>query len=103
MPYTKSPEDGVGFQGGDTSLKAAAEIQPKAGTLRAEALACVKEYGPISTDGIAMRTGHDYGSIQPRLSELRAAGKVTDSGIRGKTRHGKSCIMWVAVEEAGAS
>ena len=100
MPYTTH---GTGYQGNDTSARAALEVEPRAGTLRAEVIAVLrKQLRPVSTETIAALLGRPYGSIQPRLSELRESGLAEDSGERGLTRWGRSCILWRATERKDA-
>lgn len=92
MPKTES---GVGFRNTDTSEAAAKDIEPKATTLRGMVLTFLRNMKrPVDTESIAKALRRPYASIQPRLSELREAGLVEDSGERGQTQWGKKCIMW---------
>lgn len=92
MPRTQS---GTGFQATDTSYAAAKGVEPKVKTLRAQVLDYVRDQRqPVSTENVADGLGRAYGSIQPRLSELRDSGLIMDSGERGLTKWGKSCILW---------
>lgn len=94
MPYTAQ---GTGFRPTDTSLDAALSIEPRAPNLRAEVLGWLEQQiRPASTEDIAAALDRPYGSIQPRLSELRDLGLVEDSGSRGLTKYGKTCILWRA-------
>lgn len=92
MPRT---ENGTGFQKTDTSYAAGQNIAPKAKTLRTQVLEYLRDQRrPISTADVADGLGRPYGSIQPRLSELRDRGLIVDSGERGTTKYGSSCILW---------
>ena len=51
----------------------------------------------LTTEEISDVLQIPYGTVQPRLSELQNENKVVDSGLRGKTKWGKSCIRWEAV------
>jgi predicted transcriptional regulator len=94
MPYNS---EGVGYRDTDTSSAAAEDITPKAPKIRAAVLECLRASPvPLSTEDIAQRIGVIYASVQPRLSELRNDCLVLDSGRRGTTQYGKSCILWVA-------
>lgn len=96
MPYTK---DGTGWQSTDTSRAAAAGVTPKAPRLRDLVLQAMKAAsGPVSTEWIASRVGHGYASVQPRISELHRDGLVRDSGARGKTSAGRTCVLWEIVK-----
>lgn len=88
---------GVGHQGGDTSLRAALDIAPKAATIRLKVMRKLAELDrPLTSEELADRLGIPYESVQPRLSELRRDNLVHDSGIRRTGRHGKPIIAWEA-------
>lgn len=94
MPY--EPE-GPGWKQGDTSAQAATDMAPKAATLRQMALAALREAGePLTADEVATRLCMDRLSIRPRITELKNAGRVVDSGQRGTTRAGKTAVKWRA-------
>lgn len=97
MGYT---QDGIGFQKTDTSRAAADEIAPKATSIREQVFDLLKNSAPLSTEEIADQLSRPYVSVQPRLSELQNVGKVVDSGERGITRWGKSCILWEVTSRA---
>lgn len=93
MPYLE-PCD-VGFQGGQTSFRAARSMHMKAATIREQVLDCLRSTsGPLSSEQIAAILGLPYESVQPRLAELRLMGKAFDSGIRRVSRFGKPIIAW---------
>ena len=93
MPYTES---GVGWQKTDTSHAAARTV--KAATLKEEALGILLAYtgDGLTAEEIASALHRPYGSIQPRISELRNDGKVIDTGIRRRGQWGKMIIVWAA-------
>jgi predicted transcriptional regulator len=51
----------------------------------------------LTTEDISELLNIPYGSVQPRLSELKNDGKIQDTGERGETRWGKACIKWRAL------
>lgn len=87
--YPQSP----GYKGGETSLAAARSID--ADTLRAKVLIELHK-APGTADEIAERLRIDKLSIRPRCSELKAQGKLTDSGIRRENASGKRAIVYRA-------
>lgn len=89
--------EGPGWKQGDTSAQAAAEMAPKAATLRQMALDALREAGePLTADEVAARLRMDRLSIRPRITELKDMGRVLDSGLRGKTRARKTAVKWRA-------
>ena len=95
LPYT---DEGTGYQNTDTSLNAALLAKPKRLRDRVYALILgVKPFGIFSAEDIAHHLRCDPASVKPRLTELQSLGKIKDSGARGKTRMGRSCILWTIV------
>ncbi len=92
MPYL---ETGVGYQSTDTSKEAANSNFKGKLTIRDRVYQLLEKTSvSLSTEDIAELLNVPYGSVQPRLSELQNEDKVVDSGERGKTKWGKSCIKW---------
>lgn len=81
----------AGFKGAETSFEAARSIDAK--TLQRLVLAQLY-VRPMTADEIADRLGIDKLSIRPRCSELKAQGKLTDSGIRRENASGKRAIVY---------
>lgn len=95
MGYTT---EGIGYQNRETSLQAAVSNKTGKITLRDRVYNLLAESdSALSTEQIAAELGNPYVSVQPRLSELSNDLKVRDSGKRGKTQWGKSCILWEIV------
>lgn len=92
--YPQAP----GFQRTDTSRAAAEDIAICARTLRAKALLAIREAGfeGLTTNELSAVLNISRDSIQPRTSELRAQGKIVDSGLRRQNANGKSAIVWRA-------
>jgi hypothetical protein len=103
MPYAdhKNTSGGYKTAPGTTSHAAAERIAPVAGTIREKVLACLRTGGPLTTDQIAARINHPYVSVQPRVSELKADGKVEDSGQRRIGQWGVANIVWKIVKAGG--
>jgi hypothetical protein len=95
MPYTPNR---TGYRRTDTSAQAAIEVEPKSKRLRDAVLSTLRGAGaPMSPDHVAVLLREDKLSIRPRFTELKEAGKIRDSGHRGQTDLGKSCILWEVV------
>lgn len=76
----------------DTSAAAAASVD--AATLRHAVVRSIERSGPGTADQIATRLRESPFSIRPRLSELRALGRVVDTGLRAKNASGRPAIVW---------
>jgi hypothetical protein len=95
MPHTS---EGIGYRNTDTSAQAADRVESRAGTLRASVLDVLRgASAPLSPDAVADILREDKLSIRPRFTELKDAGKIRDSGLRGKTDLGRPCILWEVV------
>lgn len=88
-----------GFQKTDTSRDAAASISTRAASIQPRVFSAIVESGEygMTTNEIADLLKIDRGTIQPRTSELRAAGKIVDSKLRRRNANGKSAIVWRSV------
>ena len=84
-----------GFKRRDTSRQAAREVASAAGTLRARVAAALAGED-MTADEAAAVMGKDILSIRPRLSELAAAGRIYDTGLRRPNASGKNAIVWRA-------
>lgn len=89
-----------GFTNFSTSREAAKAVAPSAKSLRAVALRLITEAGSqgLTTNELTARMGVERDSVQPRTSELKAEGRIRDSGHRRRNENGKNAIVWVAVE-----
>lgn len=92
--------DSPGHRGVDTSVEAAAHIQPHAARLQQMALAAIREAGAngLTALELADRLKVDRYSIQPRTSELRAKRQIIDSGQRRQNPSGVNAIVWTLPE-----
>jgi len=92
MPYTRN---GIGYRYPDPSRRAAEAAAPNAPTIRDEVLAMLRmNVGGLTADEIAQRLGRHYGSVRPRLSELRRDGLAVDTGRRRTNGFGKTQIVY---------
>ena len=84
----------------DTEQAAADLVHPRAGTLRALALAAIAASGKrgLTQEEIAAVTRKRHYSIAPRCAELQRLGWVVDSGIRRPTETGSPAIVWTLSE-----
>lgn len=92
MPYQNGE---AGWKATQTSAEAARSIRPSAANLRQRVLDDLLAHpGPATCDEIAERTGIPLENVRPRITELREAGRIEDSGIRRLTRFSKRSIAW---------
>lgn len=89
LSYPHAP----GYQGTDTSLEAAEDMEPKAAGLRRRVLSVLSEWS-MTADECAVTLGLDKLSIRPRCAELRELGAIEDSKVRRFNDSGKRAIVW---------
>lgn len=82
--YPHSP----GYQKTETSKDAAEAMKPHQTRLQQIVLDALADKGPMTSHEIALATGEEYASIQPRTAELKELGKIVETGERRK-RPGK--------------
>jgi predicted ArsR family transcriptional regulator len=79
-----------------TSKAAGLAVEDRAATLREQAygrLVCA----PCTADEVAEELHESVLAIRPRLSELRAQGRIEPTGERRKNASGHSAAVWQAV------
>jgi predicted ArsR family transcriptional regulator len=96
LAYPASP--GVKSKG-DTSGEAATASQKRAATLR-DAVYDVLKRCPCTADEVAGHLRENILSIRPRLSELVAMSRITDTGLRRKNKSGRSAVVWKVTVDA---
>lgn len=86
-----------GYKGGSTSLAGAEAIAPSVPNHHALILKALEGFGANGAigDTVADHLGWEKWRVRPRLAELRAMGKVVDSGMRRRSESGISVIVWV--------
>src|ERR1051325_7013563 len=93
--YPHSP----GYKENDTSKKTAQAIVAEADTLR-EKVATLYKYGAkASADKIAEALGRSVLAVRPRVSELVAQGKLTDTGMCEKNASGHMAKVYKWADE----
>lgn len=87
----------VGPRGGDTSRAGANRIEGEAITFRnsIKGVIALRGLHGATGDEAAALAGLNKYAARPRLSELRAAGEIVDSGKRRKSDSGVISIVWV--------
>ncbi len=100
MPHTAQ---GVGHRNIDTSQAAAEQIEGKAPFWRVMVLQELSLNGPGTADEIAHRLRAPVLTIRPRLSELRGAGKIHDTGLRRANTSGKTAAVWEITKKEDAN
>lgn len=95
LPYHGTP----GYKEKTTSREAAYAIAPSAEILRERAYDAIKDAGEKgkTADEAAEAIGSTPLAVRPRLSELRAMGRIQPGTIhkRRPSSTGKSSIVWV--------
>lgn len=82
-----------GYKIAGTSKDAAHAIAPRANTLRAAVLRRLLR-SPATADECATSLAESVLSIRPRLSELREAAAIEDTGERRKNQSGRPAAVW---------
>jgi len=81
-------------RGTETSREAGRAIQPRARPLRQEILACLAEE-PLTTPELTERLAPSpYCTVQPRVAELKALGKIEACPERGRSPAGWPVNRW---------
>jgi hypothetical protein len=84
-----------GHKRGGTSKAAADSMKEKAPTLRQKVLD-VLFHQDLTADECAAEVGKSLLSIRPRLTELLALGKISDTGTTRTNDSGKQATVWRA-------
>jgi hypothetical protein len=85
----------------DTSHAAATAAKGMSGKHAAIVLAAIKG-AAMSSQQIAAATGLEYLQVVRRVSDLRNAGLIADSGRRLHTRSGRMAAVWCLSGSEGA-
>jgi predicted ArsR family transcriptional regulator len=88
--YPQAP----GYRQTDTSKAAADSMKPTSALLQGCVVAALTRHGPMTADECAIALNLDKLSVRPRLTELKEAGRVEDTGTRRRNESGRSAIVW---------
>jgi predicted transcriptional regulator len=82
----------------DTSKAAATEARSKTMLIRAQVLSYLRTRGSIGCTDEEMQEllGLPQNTQRPRRVELFQRGLIIDSGVRRKTKSGRTAVVWVA-------
>lgn len=87
--------DAPGRNWRDTSIAAADQVTESASTLREAVYALFAGSATLTTHECANLLRRHVSSVQPRVSELAAKGRIVDSGERRRNEtSGKRAIAW---------
>jgi len=89
MTYPTSP----GHKATGTSAASAAKMASAAPVLREKCMSAL-EGRPLTADEVAAACGESILAIRPRISELKRAGDIIDSGDRRPNASGHRAIVW---------
>ena len=87
-----------GFKTTGTSQQAAAAFASKGENLCASVLRTLQTRGAMTADECAEAIGESVLNIRPRFSQLRAKGKIEDTGVRRPSSSGSPMNVWRAME-----
>lgn len=90
LHYPEKP----GFKAQETSAQAAVEMDVRSELLRNRIIMLICGGHTVTADEAAKILGESVLAIRPRFSELRAQGRIEDTGERRKNDSGKSAIVW---------
>lgn len=88
--YPASP----GFKREGTSREAAISAKPRAPLLRERVLNALTLRGPMTPDECATFLGLHLLSVRPRFTELKAMGKIEETGVRRANASGMKANVW---------
>jgi predicted ArsR family transcriptional regulator len=86
----------AGSKADGPSAEAATKVASSASRLRCAVLTEIIRGRSGTADEIAVNLGRSALAVRPRLSELRAAGLIEDTGHRRKNESGMSASVWRA-------
>lgn len=94
MPYT---DEKIGYQKNDASKEAASFNKNGKITIRAQVLELFHERKELTVEQVSKIMNRAEISVQPRISELKNAGLVADSGKKAMGKWGTSITIWKLV------
>jgi predicted HTH transcriptional regulator len=100
MPYNQSK---IGYKQNRSSKQAASFNQEGKLTIRYQVLELFKEHGELTNEQVSQLLNKPEISVQPRISELKNAGVICDSGKKAMGKWGTSITIWSYDEKAKAT
>jgi predicted transcriptional regulator len=94
VPYT---DEKIGYQKNDASKEAASFNKNGKITIRAQVLELFHERKELTVEQVSKIMNRAEISVQPRISELKNAGLVADSGKKAMGKWGTSITIWKLV------
>jgi predicted HTH transcriptional regulator len=91
MPYNQSK---IGYKQNRSSKQAADFNQEGKLTIRYQVLELFKEHGELTNEQVSQLLNKPEISVQPRISELKNAGVISDSGKKAMGKWGTSITIW---------
>ena len=92
-------EEGIGYQKTDTSKKAAEFNKQGKLTIKEQVKNLFAKDVKLTTEQVSNALSRPEVSVQPRISELRNDGFLTDSGMRQQGKWGTNIIVWARVAD----
>ena len=91
LTYPSAP----GFKEPTTSREAAVAMKPKAATLRAGVMACLRANPDgLTADECAEKMGESVLSVRPRVTELKEIGAIVATGTKRENASGLMAKVW---------
>lgn len=87
-------EEGIGYQKSDTSRDAAEFNKKGKLTIRDQVRELFERNNMLTVEDISRLLNRAEISVQPRVSELKNEGFLTDSGIRRQGKWGTNITVW---------
>ena len=97
MPYNQSK---IGYKQNRSSKQAADFNQEGKLTIRYQVLELFKEHGELTNEQASYLLNKPEISVQPRISELKNAGVICDSGKKAMGKWGTFITIWSYDEKA---
>lgn len=95
MPYT---DEGIGYQRNEASQEAASFNENGKLTIRDQVAKLFDKHKALTVEDVSRLLERAEISVQPRVSELKNAGYIEDSGYRKMGKWGTSITIWKLVE-----
>lgn len=92
-------DEGIGYQKTDTSKQASEFNKEGKVSIREQVKSLFAKNVCLTTEQVSNALSRPEVSVQPRISELRNDGFLTDSGMRMQGKWGTNIIVWTRVAD----